>query len=90
MGGENYLQAAAGGRSDIPAGVFRVERREGGPDLHFRCDVESLEEVAEVFRRDRPCTPGGYGRRSKYLVSLRVSGMPSAREMRALGRAWFT
>ncbi|GAA0909633.1 hypothetical protein [Virgisporangium aurantiacum] len=46
----NYLQAAAGGRSDIPAGVFRVERREGGPDLHFRCDVESLEEVAEIFR----------------------------------------
>jgi hypothetical protein len=50
LGGENYLQAAAGGRSDIPAGVFRVERREGGPDLHFRCDVESLEEVAEIFR----------------------------------------
>ena len=50
LGGENYLQAAAGGRYEIPAGVFRVERREGGADLHFRCDVGTLGEVAEIFR----------------------------------------
>ena len=50
MGGENYLQAAAGGQYDIPAGVFAVERREGSPDLHFRCEVDTLEDVAEIFR----------------------------------------
>lgn len=50
MGGENYLQVAAGGRFEIPAGVFWVERREGGPDLHFRCEVDTLEEVSEIFR----------------------------------------
>jgi hypothetical protein len=50
MGGENYLQAAAGGRFGIPAGVFWVERREGSPDLHFRCEVDTVEEVAEIFR----------------------------------------
>ncbi|WP_432970921.1 DUF6928 family protein [Dactylosporangium sp. CA-233914] len=49
-GGENYLQAAVGGRFEIPAGVFRVERREGSPDLHFRCEVDTLEEVVEIFR----------------------------------------
>ena len=37
MGGENYLQAASGGCHGIPAGVFWVERSEGGPDVHFRC-----------------------------------------------------
>jgi hypothetical protein len=50
MGGENYLQAAAGGYCDIPAGVFWVERREGSPDRHFRCQVDTLDDVAEVFR----------------------------------------
>ena len=50
MGGEHYLQAAAGGRFEIPAGVFRVERREGGPDLHFRREVDTVEEVSEIFR----------------------------------------
>jgi hypothetical protein len=50
MGGENYLQAAAGGRFDIPVGVFWVERREGSPDLHFRCEVDTVEEVAQIFR----------------------------------------
>ncbi|SDZ46772.1 hypothetical protein SAMN05421684_5363 [Asanoa ishikariensis] len=50
LGGENYLQAAAGGQYDIPAGMFQVERREGSADLHFRCEVDSLEEVAEIFR----------------------------------------
>lgn len=50
MDGENYLQAAAGGRFEIPAGVFQVERRDGSPDLHFRCEVDTLEEVAETFR----------------------------------------
>ncbi|MEU0562323.1 hypothetical protein [Dactylosporangium sp. NPDC006015] len=50
MGGENYLQAAVGGRFEIPAGVFWVERREGSPDLHFRCEVDTLGEVAEIFR----------------------------------------
>jgi hypothetical protein len=50
MGGENYLQASAGSRSETTAGGFEVERREGGPDLHFRCEVDTLEEVAEIFR----------------------------------------
>jgi hypothetical protein len=50
MGGENYLQAAAGGRFEIPAGVFWVERREGSPDLHFRYEADTLEDVAEIFR----------------------------------------
>jgi hypothetical protein len=50
-GGEHYLQAAAGGRHDVPAGKFRVERREGGPDRHFRCEVDALEEVAQIFRK---------------------------------------
>jgi hypothetical protein len=50
MGGENYLQAAAGGQYAIPAGVFSVERREGSPDLHFRCEVDTVEDVAEIFR----------------------------------------
>jgi len=50
LGGENYLQAAVGGRYDIPAGVFWVERREGSSDLHFRCEVDTLEEVAEIYR----------------------------------------
>ena len=50
VGGESYVQAAAGGRYGIPAGVFQVERREGGPDLHFRCEVGTLDEVAEIFR----------------------------------------
>jgi hypothetical protein len=42
MDDENYLQAAAG--------AFQVERREGGPDLHFRCEVDSLDAVAEIFQ----------------------------------------
>ncbi|BCJ41301.1 hypothetical protein GCM10010168_89390 [Actinoplanes ianthinogenes] len=46
---ENYLQAAAGGRYNIPLGKFLVERREGSEDLHFRCEVDSIEEVAEIF-----------------------------------------
>lgn len=50
MGRENYLQAAVGGRHEIPAGVFWVERRECGPDLHFRCEVDTLDEVADIFR----------------------------------------
>lgn len=50
LGSDNYLQAAAGGQYDIPVGVFWVERREGGPDAHFRCEVDSVEEVAEIFR----------------------------------------
>jgi hypothetical protein len=50
MGGEHYIQAAAGGYCEIPAGVFWVERREGGPDRHFRCEVDTVEEVAEIFR----------------------------------------
>ncbi|WP_438872982.1 DUF6928 family protein [Paractinoplanes hotanensis] len=50
VGGQNYLQAAIGGRYDIPAGVFWVERREGSPDLHFRCEVDTLEEVTEIYR----------------------------------------
>ncbi|MDG6105553.1 hypothetical protein Daura_13600 [Dactylosporangium aurantiacum] len=41
LGGDNYLQAATG---------FQVERREGGADLHFRCEVDTLDEVAEIFR----------------------------------------
>ncbi len=49
-GHENYLQVAAGGHHEIPAGMFRVERREGGPDLHFRCEIYALDEVAEIFR----------------------------------------
>jgi hypothetical protein len=58
LGGENYLQAAVGGRYDIPAGVFWVERREGGPDLHFRCEVDTLEEVAEIYRGYLPDQDG--------------------------------
>jgi hypothetical protein len=50
MGGEHYLQAAAQGYCEIPTGVFWVERREGGPDRHFRCEVDTVEEVAEIFR----------------------------------------
>jgi hypothetical protein len=50
MGGEHYLQAAAEGQCEVPAGVFWVERREGGPDVHFRCEVDTVEEVAEIFR----------------------------------------
>ncbi|MBU2670159.1 hypothetical protein KOI35_42325 [Actinoplanes bogorensis] len=49
-GGENYLQAAAGDHYGVPAGAFHVERREGGPDVHFRCEVNTLEEVVEIFR----------------------------------------
>jgi len=50
MGGEHYLQAAVGGSYGSPAGVFRVERREGSSDRHFRSDVPTLEEVTEIFR----------------------------------------
>jgi hypothetical protein len=62
MGGENYLQAAVGGRHEIPAGVFWVERREGGPDVHFRCEVDTLDEVAEIFR-DYLTNQDGWGTR---------------------------
>ncbi|GIF70583.1 DUF6928 family protein [Asanoa siamensis] len=46
LDGDNFLRAAA----DNPAGPFRVERREGDPNLHFRCDVTSRAEVADIFR----------------------------------------
>ena len=62
MGGENYLQAASGGRYEIPAGVLWVERREGGPDVHFRCEVTTLDEVAEIFR-DYLLDQDGWGAR---------------------------
>jgi hypothetical protein len=62
MRGDNYLQAASGGRYDIPAGVFWVERREGGPDVHFRCEIDTLDEVAEIFR-DYLLNQDGWGAR---------------------------
>jgi hypothetical protein len=49
-GGENYVQAAVGAHYGVPAGAFHVERREGGPDVHFRCEVNTVEDVVEVFR----------------------------------------
>jgi hypothetical protein len=49
-GGEDYLQVATGARMEIPPGTFWVERREGSPDLHFRCVVDTREEVAEIVR----------------------------------------
>src|SRR5699024_2142861 len=38
----------------------------------------------------RPCSPGGYGRFSKYLTDFGVSGSPRARERRAWRRARVT
>src|SRR5690606_17215296 len=37
----------------------------------------------------RPCSPGGYGRASKYLTAFGVSAMPRARDFLTLGRDWF-
>jgi hypothetical protein len=34
----------------------------------------------------RPCSPGGYGRFSRYLAAFGVSGMPNARDRRVLLR----
>jgi hypothetical protein len=33
----------------VRAGKFAVEYRHGGPDRHFRCVVDTIDDVVRVF-----------------------------------------
>jgi hypothetical protein len=45
-----YVQVGTGpGAGSLPAGKFAVEHRDGSPDRHFRCIVDDIADVIQVF-----------------------------------------
>lgn len=45
-----YVQVGLGpGAGSLPPGKLAVEHREGSPDRHFRCTVDGIGDVIEVF-----------------------------------------